>query len=507
MGARPAPRTDGAPTFVIQEHHATRLHYDFRLERDGVLVSWAVPKNVPTDPGINHLAVHVEDHPVEYGSFEGTIPKGEYGAGTVSIWDKGIYDLEKWRDDEVILTIHGEKHGSVRLALIRTGTGDDAKNWMMHRTKDQTPHDYGDLPGAEPGLGGPRVTWTKRESTPSGKLKPLGSRTVVGSRMTSTSVHPMLATLGDQADFLRDRVADDWAYEMKWDGYRAIATVRGDEVTLRSRNGLDLTPTFPELTALADATTGDGVFDGEIVALDGSGRPNFERLQQRSGLTAERDVERARKAVAVKYFVFDLLETGGTSTITEPYTKRRRLLRATVKDRGPIVVPPDAGADVEVALRTSRELGLEGVMAKRKDSPYRLGKRSRDWIKLKHLLTQEVVVGGWRPGTGRRSDTVGSLLLGIPEGEGFRYIGRVGTGFTDRELMALRSKLDRLSRATSPLSGVPAADARDAHWVTPSLVGEVEYAELTGEGRLRQPAWRGWRPDKGPKDVVLELPN
>ena len=520
-GSDPSWRPDAAnPHFVIQEHHASSLHYDFRLERDGVLVSWAVPKGVPTDPTQNHLAVHVEDHPFDYGTFEGRIPKGEYGAGEVAIWDRGRYELEKWRDGsdghgEVIFTIHGEKHGSQRLALIQTKQGDNAKNWMLHLMKSQDPVDW----DAE---GGPvnKVTgdkWHGHASVSTGR-KGLGTlkKTVVGSRLPSNSRHPMLATLGAMRGVDRFEGGADWAYEMKWDGIRAIATIRGRpgyagrEVTFRSRNGLDLTGSYPELAELAQAVAGSGrgdaVLDGEIVALDEKGRPNFGTLQKRMGLTTPRDVERARLATPVHFFVFDVLTLGGTSREKEPYAARRALLEKSVKDRGPITVPLDAGDDLATALTTSKQLGLEGVMAKRRDSPYREGKRSRDWIKLKHTLTQEVVVGGWRPGNGNRADSVGSLLVGIPDADGLRYVGRVGTGFTDRQLAELRTRLDGLARKTAPLLDVPSADARDAHWVTPSLVGEVEFAERTPDGRLRAPSWRGWRPDKDPSDVVRELP-
>ena len=500
------------PHFVIQEHHASSLHYDFRLERNGVLVSWAVPKGVPTDPKQNHLAVHVEDHPFEYGAFEGSIPKGEYGAGGVAIWDRGRYELEKWRDEggkdggEVILTIHGEKHGSHRLALIQTKQGDNPKNWMLHLMKSQNPVDW-DV------AGGPRAGAmsgaSRRRDASAGERKgltPRKGRTIVGSRVSSDSIHPMLATLGAITGVDRFRGGDDWAYEMKWDGIRAIATIRGDELSLRSRNGLDLTASYPELAELLSSVKGDAVLDGEIVALDAKGRPSFGALQQRMGLTTPRDVERARLNTPVHYFVFDVLRLGSVSHEKDPYERRRALLEKAVNGRGSITVPPDAGRDLDAALATSKKLGLEGVMAKRLDSPYREGKRSRDWIKLKHTLTQEVVVGGWRPGTGHRSDSVGSLLVGIPDADGLRYVGRVGTGFTDRQLAELRTRLDGLARKTTPLIDVPSADARDAHWVTPSLVGEVEFAEITNDGRLRAPAWRGWRPDKDPGQVVRETP-
>jgi bifunctional non-homologous end joining protein LigD len=502
MGGSPIAPTGNS--FVIQEHHATALHYDFRLERDGVLVSWAVPKGVPTEPGKNHLAVHTEDHPLEYGQFEGEIPRGEYGAGKVTIWDRGSYDLEKWRDDEVIFTIHGEKHGSHRLALIQTEKGTDTqpgKNWLLHLMKDQQPVDWDD----------PESVAASKARTASGSWKKIGAeprrglkrgKSVIGGRVNAAgTVHPMLATLSDLASFPRD---DDWIYELKWDGYRAIATVRNGEVGLRSRNGLDFTATYPELQRLAEAVDGEVVLDGEIVALDADGRPSFGLLQTRSGLTAPRDVERAREAQGVEFFVFDLLDRDGVSLAAKPYTVRRQELRAAVRDVGPVRVPPDAGNDLDEAVATSRRLGLEGIIAKRASSPYRLGRRSRDWLKIKHTRTQEVVVAGWRPGNGARADTVGSLLVGIPGPDGLEYVGRVGSGFTDAQLADLRARLDRLARETSPLVGVPAADARDAHWVTAKLVGEVEYAEVTADGKLRAPTWRGWRPDKSPADVVRE---
>jgi len=492
-------------SFVIQEHHATALHYDFRLERDGVLVSWAVPKGVPTQAGKNHLAVHTEDHPLEYGQFEGEIPKGEYGAGKVTIWDRGSYDLEKWRDDEVIFTIHGEKHGSSRLALIQTDSGGGSdkkpgKNWLLHYMKDQQPVDWDD----------PESIAASKARSASGSWKRVGAeprkglkrgKTVVGGRTNASgTVHPMLATLADDSF----AGGDGWVYELKWDGYRAIATVRDGALDLRSRNGLDFSATYPELQAIVDAVDGDAVLDGEIVALDERGRPSFQQLQTRSGITNPREVERVRKRQGVEFFAFDVLELGGRSLAGLPYSERRAALREAVRDTDVVRVPPDAGGDLDAAIRTSRELGLEGVMAKRIDSPYRLGRRSRDWLKLKHTLTQEVVVAGWRPGNGARADTVGSLLLGVPDGGRLRYVGRVGSGFTDRELTELRARLDRLARQTSPLIGVPGPDAREAHWVTPSLVGEVGYAERTSDGRLRAPTWRGWRPDKSPGEVRWE---
>ncbi|ARC57993.1 hypothetical protein AS850_12985 [Frondihabitans sp. 762G35] len=456
-------RTDGH-SFVIQEHHARALHWDFRLEHDGVLVSWALPKGEPQDARTNHLAVQTEDHPLEYGTFEGTIARGEYGAGTVSIWDEGSYDLEKWRDgEEIIVVLHGTKRGTRRLALLHTARGSGASSgrgagtWLLHRMK-----------------GDP--------------------------------VAPMLATSGTPDP------SEAWSYEMKWDGLRAVATVHDGHVSLASRNGHDLTASYPELQELAARLRGaeDAVLDGEIVAVDAGGRPDFGLLQQRMKATRPRDLARLRTSAPVRLLLFDALELDGRSLLDETYDARRAALEGAIERSAVIDVPPatagEAGDDggLEEALDLSRTLGLEGVVAKRRDSTYASGRRSRAWLKLKHQRTQEVVIGGWRPGSGRREGSVGSLLMGVPEEGGLRYVGRVGTGFTDRALDDLLGAFRRSSRKTSPFTDVPAADARDAQWITPSRVGEVSFAEWTASGRLRQPSWRGWRTDKEPGDVAVE---
>jgi len=474
------PEAREGRSFVIQEHHARRLHWDFRLENDGVLVSWALPKGTPTDPKQNHLAVHTEDHPLEYGGFAGDIPHGEYGAGHVDIWDHGDYELEKWRDDEVIATLHGQPDGGLggvtqKFALIRTKQGGDEKNWLIHRMK---------LDGEE-------------ESAPRTPREP-------GPPITDTPVSPMLATLGSAADISDE---DEWAFEMKWDGIRAVAEVRDGRLRLTTRNGNDVTVTYPDLAGLVDlAGDHDLVLDGEIVTLNAQGRPDFGLLQTRMGLTRPADVQSALKRAPAHYMVFDVLEVDGTKHTRDPYDERRALLSEVLRPgRGDVVqVPPAFDGDLAHAVASSKELGLEGVMAKRRDSTYATGRRSRSWIKIKHHLTQEVVIAGWTPGNGRRANTIGALLLGIPDGDGLQYVGKVGTGFSDRALDDLSAKLGKLERKTRTMEGVPSADARGAHWVRPDLVGEVEFAEWTGPGRLRQPSWRGLRPDKRPDQVVRE---
>lgn len=487
-------------SFVVQEHHARRLHWDFRLQHDGVLVSWALPKGPPADPKQNHLAVHVEDHPLEYGTFAGDIPHGEYGAGHVDIWDHGDYELEKWRDDEVIVTLHGQPDGGLggqarKFALIRTGRGGDEKNWLIHLMKDD-------------GAGGGAAKKTTTKKTTAEKTTAKGAapgKTASAHPVTEPPVSPMLATLGTEKDVDDE---DDWAFEMKWDGIRAVAVVRDGVLRLTTRNGNDVTATYPDLAGLIELADGhDLVVDGEIVTLTPGGRPDFGLLQSRMGLTRAAEVAAAAERAPAHYFVFDILELDGDDLRREHYDRRRTVLQQTLRPPAgdPVQVPPAFAGDLAHAVSSSRELGLEGVMAKRRDSTYTTGRRSRSWIKIKHHLAQEVVIGGWTPGTGRRAGTLGALLLGIPDGDGLRYVGKVGTGFSDADLDRLSALLAKHPRTTSPLDGVPGADARDAHWVRPEHVGEVEFAEWTGTDRLRQPSWRGLRPDKSPDEVVREV--
>ncbi|MCJ0979918.1 ATP-dependent DNA ligase [Rhodococcus sp. ARC_M12] len=430
-------------TFVIQEHHARRLHYDFRLEHDGVLVSWAVPKNIPVDPKQNRLAVHTEDHPLEYATFSGRIPKGEYGGGDVSIWDSGTYELEKWRDDEVIVVLHGSK-ATGRFALIRT----KGNQWLMHLMKD----------------------------APSDNPPP-------------KNISPMLATAGD----ILDLPDDEWSFEGKWDGFRIVAELTHGEMTLRTRSGNDYTEKFGALQSLADDLSDhDAVVDGEVVVFDDSGISSFEKLQN-----ATRD--------QIRFIAFDLLYLDGTSLLRKKYSDRRRLLELLTTGLDSVLVPPRLTGTAADAIAESRERGWEGVVAKRTDSVYQPGKRAHTWIKFKNWRTQEIVIGGWRRGQGRRSGGFGSLLMGIPDGDRLRYVGRVGTGFDDRALDTLAALLAPLEASDSPFSSMlPATDRKGAVWVEPALVGEVRFYEATESGHLRHPSWRGLRPDKEPKDVALE---
>ncbi|GAA4376081.1 ATP-dependent DNA ligase [Agromyces bauzanensis] len=502
-GVTPEPMPDsswggsggGEPTFVIQEHHARRLHYDFRLERDGVLKSWAVPKGVPDDAGTNHLAVQTEDHPMEYGSFEGTIPAGEYGAGAVTIWDAGTYETEKWRDDEIIVDLDGRPGGplgQVRLALIRTDGEGEKSTWLLHRMKDQHPADSRvEEHPAEPDASRNPPAEADFESPPSSAPQPPGP----------IIERPMLATAGTLALL----AGQEWALEWKWDGIRVLARAQGG-IRLFSRNGNDVTARYPELAALPKVLAEDALVDGEIVALDAVGRPSFERLQRRMNLTRAREIERVAASVPVRLLLFDVLEIGGAPVMDEPYRERRALLRRLVRPRRgvPIEVPAEASGPPAEALEESRRLGLEGIVAKRPDSSYRPSARSADWVKLKVTTTHEVVIGGYRRGIGTRTGRIRSLLVGIPGEHGLEYAGRVGSGLRELQAERLLSELDARRQETSPFVEVPAADVADAVWVRPELVGEIEFGEWTRTGVARHPRWRGLRPDKSPDEVALE---
>ena len=510
------------PMFVIQEHHASRLHWDFRLENDGVLVSWAVPKGPPLSSGVQRLAVQTEDHPMEYGTFEGTIPKDEYGGGEVSIWDAGTVEVEKWREGkEVIAVCHGQPDGGLggvprRFALVHTGRmgggrrttaakESEQKNWLLQLMKDQPEDEASPDEGAsDEGASDEGASDEGAVGHGSDSERAAGQ----GADEMSEPITPMLATLGARSD-IRDE--DEWAFEMKWAGVRAIATVTPDAVRVTSRNGKDMTATFPELDELCEAidgevlASGETVVDGEIIALDSRDRPSFSRLQQRLGLTAEADVERARARVQAHLMVFDLLVSGGQSLLRSTYRERREALFEAVSATEHVQVPHADHGDVDHAIDLSQQLQLEGVLAKQESSTYRPGKRARTWLKIKNSRHQEAVIIGWRQGKGERSDTIGSLLLAVPDADGdLRYAGRVGTGFSDRDLQQIASTLRSRTRKTPPADDVPATGRKDAQWVRADLVGEVQYTELTDDGRLRHPVWRGLRPEKTADEVRWE---
>jgi bifunctional non-homologous end joining protein LigD len=508
-GDAPGARPGAAPRFVIQRHEARRLHYDVRLERDGVLASWAVPKGVPETSGRNNLAVQTEDHPLAYATFEGDIPKGEYGAGHMDIWDSGTYELEKWRADEVIFTLHGRAGGplgaGVRLALIRTSGEGEKSQWLLHRMKDQHAAAHDDPPAAPPEPAeteAPEAGAAKAEApeaeAPEAEAAPPATAPAAG-----TAPSPMLATNGTPG-LARAMGAGSWA-EMKWDGVRALGVWSDGRLRLFARRGTDITDRYPELTApgAASFAAENAILDGEIVALDERGRPSFSLLQNRMHLTRAADIAAESRRTPARLYLFDVLAADGADLTERPLAERREVLERIAASAGAAIDVPPVFDDLDAALAIAREHDLEGVMAKDPDARYRSGRSDR-WMKLKLTRTQEVVIGGIRPGKGGRSGSIGSLLLGVPDDDGIRYVGRVGTGFSERALQRLWDDLEPLRTDDAPLHGVPRLDARDALWVRPELVGEVEFSEWTPGGSMRHPRWRGLRSDKSPADVVLE---
>jgi bifunctional non-homologous end joining protein LigD len=456
----PVPAAPPGPgpgrTFVAQEHHARRLHWDFRLERDGVLVSWALPKGVPGDPAVNHLAVRTEDHPLEYARFQGEIPRGEYGAGTVTLWDHGTYEVLKWDEREVKVNLHGER---VNGGFVLFATG--GKNWMIHRERQPLP----------------------------------------------AALQPMLAAPGSPPA----RGLAAWTVEFKWDGVRALAFIEAGRVRLVSRAGKDITATYPELSALGRVAGHRQVLlDGEIVAFSG-GRPDFEALQPRMHVSSPAQALRLAERTPVAYLAFDLLQLDGRPLTRRPLAERRQLLETLSPNVGVFHVPPAfPGEDLDAVRAASVANGFEGVVIKRLDSVYEPGARPGSWVKLKNQLGQEVVVAGWKPGKGNRLGLIGSLLVGC-QGTGadgertLLYCGHVGTGFSGQALRMLTRRLEPLRRPDSPFGGpVPPEHARTAVWVEPRLVIGVTFARWTRAGRMIAPAYQGLRDDKDPADVIRE---
>ena len=436
------------PIFVIQRHDARRLHYDFRLERDGVLLSWAVPKGVPLESGTEHLAVHVEDHPLSYATFEGEIPAGNYGAGTVEIWDHGTYELvEEKPNGGMTVQLRGEKLDGL-WTLVPAKLGGDPKNWLLVKKK-----------------------------TEEAARKPRGYK-------------PMLATLADTVP-----TGDEWLHEVKWDGYRAVVTISGGEAELTSRNGNSLTARFESVArAVVQAVkTPDCVLDGEVCALDDQGRASFSAMQQGSG--------------QLVLYLFDVLEIEGEPVIDLPLTERHARLESLLDKRNRTVRLSATFDDGEALFDAAAAQGLEGVLSKRADSRYEPGRRSGNWLKVKTHGRQEFVVAGYTKGQGRRANGFGSLVLAVHEEGGLRWVGNVGTGFDDAEIRRLLDKLKPLRRDDTPLPEVPKMPKvrkGDVVWVEPRLVAEARFAEWTHDGRLRAPVYVGLREDKEAGEVHRE---
>ena len=443
---------DGRPIFVVQRHDARRLHYDFRLERDGALASWAVPKGVPLEPGARALAVHVEDHPLEYATFAGEIPAGQYGAGSVEIWDHGTYELvEEKRNGQLTVRLDGERLQGT-WTLVPAHLDGKEENWLLIRRRED-----------EDG-------------------RPVDTR----------RYRAMLATLA--ADLPK---GDDWRFEVKWDGYRALAYVRGGECELVSRNGNLLTQRFSEVAKAVPRAlkTPSAVLDGEVCALDEEGRPSFSLMQRGTG--------------RLVFYVFDVLEVDGDPVVDCTLEWRQARIAELLDARNRTVRISESFDDGEALMEAARAQRLEGVMAKQLGSKYSEGKRTRYWLKVKAHARQELIVAGYTRGEGRRAESFGSLVLAVRDGGDLRYVGNVGTGFDAKEIERLLKLLRPLERKTSPFRVVPKMPRvrkGDVVWVEPKLVAEVEFSEWTHDGRVRQPSYKGLREDKAADEVRRELP-
>lgn len=508
------------PAFVIQKHAASHLHFDLRLEVDGVMKSWAVPKGPSLDPAVRRLAIQVEDHPMEYNAFEGTIPEGEYGGGTVMLWDRGTYEADgaapgedevrmrkELRSGKISITLHGERlEGS--FALVRTrGESGKKPQWLLIKHDDETAEPGSEIVGdddqsvasgrtmEEIASGkGKKRTWhsnRKSDSRPRAKAAKLGA------------VSPMLATGG--SDMPEE---DGWTFEPKFDGIRVLAFATEDSAALVTRNGNDKAAQFPELAdalqALAQELGRPTILDGEIVALEDGEVVRFEALQGRMHVKSRGAIHAGAEGSPAALVVFDILADGDDVHIHEPWTARRERLEDLLKSLADKRIRlSESTEDGQALLKKAKRERWEGLIAKRKNSAYLPGRRSSDWLKVKLEASQEFVVGGYTEPRGSRKD-LGALLLGYYDESGkLVYAGHTGGGFNRKSLSDMYSRLSRLQRKTSPFKPEPRTNEK-AHWVTPRVVVEVRFNEWTRDGKLRQPIFLGVREDKNPKEVVRE---
>jgi bifunctional non-homologous end joining protein LigD len=463
-----------APRFVVQQHAASRLHWDLRLERDGTLASWALPRGVPLDPHDDRTAIRTEDHPLEYLDFEGEIPAGGYGAGTMEIFDAGTYETHEWTDRKVEVTLHGERiagrYGLFPIGRRRAerGSSEEAgEPWMIHRLDPPSDPHRAPLPLHMP---------------------------------------PMLARADTDGGVGGIPSPDErWGYEVKWDGIRALLWSDHGHVRIESRTQREITARYPELRALGRGLGAhELLLDGELVAFDERGRPSFERLQSRMNAEGETAIRRAARAQPVHYIAFDLLHLDGRSLLELPYEQRRGLLEQLSLEGPAWRTPRFHRGGGQALLDATREQGLEGIVAKRLDAHYEPGRRSGAWRKLRNRHRQELVIGGWTEGEGRRAGRVGALLLGVHERPGgpLRYAGRVGSGFSEAMLDELERRLEPLRRARNPFASGPVP--KGARFATPQLLAEVEFSDWTHEGLVRQSVFKGLRDDKDPAEAIVE---
>jgi bifunctional non-homologous end joining protein LigD len=546
-GGKPLPKAvKGASRFVIQKHDATRLHYDFRLQMAGVLKSWAVPKGLPWAKGEKHLAVEVEDHPIEYENFEGVIPKGNYGGGTVMVWDQGTYYVygekptEALREGRLHLVLHGKK-AKGGWALIRTRIQGDKPQWLLLKAGEslkplskklddqsvktgRTMRQIADQRDAEwqsnrtedsdkPSFRS-RVKKLVGRAIPRSENRAKQAATVAGRRSAPSLPTGLPAGKPRFIDPMKPRLMDDpptvgdWMFELKFDGIRACAVKHGGKVSLISRNGNELRSRFAEVAdAVKNLPADQCVIDSEVVALDEQGRSSFQLLQA---------LEMEGRKSPVRFYAFDLLQLNGKSLLHLPLIQRKALLAQLSENAGdPIRYSGEIGGDAKSLLAEVKRRGLEGLIGKLRDSVYEPGRRSGAWIKLKCVNEQEFVIGGYTPPGGSRKH-FGAVLVGYYEGKRLLFAGKVGTGFNAKSLAALHKRFAGERREACPfadlpskqagkwLQGITPAEMRKCTWLNPRFVCQIKFAEWTRDGKLRQPVFLGLREDKKASEVTRE---
>jgi len=529
-GGGEAPGT-GDLTFVVQQHRATRMHWDFRLEVDGVLASWAVPRGPSYNPADKRMAAQVEDHPYDYGGFEGVIPEGNYGAGEVIVWDNGTYTPDEggeysWGDKDegnrrmregiaagkLSFTLRGKKlRGSWTLVRMGGKRNKDGKDWLLIKHRDERASTTRDVIEEDRSV----ISGLCIKDLQEGRMPRAGSDGAAphpdaneAPFLDAKTVRPMLPTLV-AAPFSRP----GWLFEPKLDGVRTLAFLRDGKVELRSRRGNAVTVQYPEtVAAVAAQPMKTAVFDGEVCALDEHGAPDFQVLQARINLSRPAEVERAAAETPAIYFVFDLLYLDGFDLTRVPCEERKALLRQHLAEDGAIRYVDHVEDDGEQVYRSAVELGFEGTVAKRATSPYEAGVRSGSWLKAKNTNEQEFVVGGYTEGEGARSRTFGGILVGYYEGDDLRFAASVGSGFTDRMLEQVAARLHQLRVERAPFANPPTviggrwSGGKSARclWVKPELVARVKFSQWTREGNLRAPVFLGMRDDIDPRGITRE---
>jgi bifunctional non-homologous end joining protein LigD len=498
------PDAEHGPTFVVQKHRATRLHYDFRLAIDGTLKSWAVPKGPSQSHADKRLAVQTEDHPLAYGNFEGKIPEGNYGAGTVMVWDRGTFvvenvpgqkldALQQVQKGEIKFHLNGEKlRGS--FVLVKLKKSEKGNEWLMIKHKDAAENSAWNIEEHDGSvLTGRSIEEIKQELPPKRSPSPLRPDELQDTRKAAmpSRLEPMLATIGDHP-FSNP----SWLFEIKWDGVRALAWIDNGALTIRARRGAEITARYPELASMpATIAARQAILDGEIAALDAQGRSDFGLLQERMHVRAP--AESLISRVPVIFFAFDLLHCDGYDLRRSPLIERKQLLQRLLHATERIRFSDHQVERGKEIFELAKANGLEGIVAKRLDSPY-VSERSMSWVKLKVTQTVDAVVAGW---TAARTAAIplGSLLLGLYEGKKLRFIGHVGTGFDGKKLEELSGKLKKIASTSCPFDAAPETNEK-AFWVSPALVARVKFSEWTQEKALRHPVFIALREDIGPEE-------